>query len=154
MLIEDRVNERLRLLGKKKTWLLSIMGMAPATFWRKISGKSALTYDEMKQLAEELECSADYLAGLTDDPTPSEELPQERRGSSPSPSQATLDLEAIVRDLARERPDLGLAFRNARENWGELTDGDKRAIADILMFVFGKKVVDKAGKRPRGKTGS
>ena len=135
MLLEDRVNERLEALGKKKSWLISHMDMATSTFWRKISGKTALSYEEMQMLAEGLECSPEYLTGVTDKPSRKENsgaLPEKTK------SRATLDLEMMVRDLAAEHPDLILLFRDTRERWEELSDKDKRAIADGMAFVLGR----------------
>ena len=61
--MEERVNQRLRELGKKKSWLMSKFSLSPATFWRKITGKTPLTYEEMQILAQSLECPPGFLTG-------------------------------------------------------------------------------------------
>ena len=50
--------------------------------------------DTLRRLAEALDCSTDYLVGLTDDPTPPKR-PRRRRQSS-----ADDDAEAALEDLA------------------------------------------------------
>ena len=71
-LLESRINQRLRDLGKKKNWLMGQLDLSAATFWRKTSGKSDLTYKEMRILAEALECTPEYLTGEIDLPFGSE----------------------------------------------------------------------------------
>gem|GEM_PF-4829286 len=46
------------------------LDLTSATFWRKTSGKSTLTYYEMRILAEALECKPEYLTGEINDPRP------------------------------------------------------------------------------------
>ena len=57
-------------------------------------------------------------------------------------SDASADLEEIVRDLVATNPDLVVLLRDTRERWGHLGDKEKRALSDGLAFVFGRTTID------------
>lgn len=139
MLPEDRINLRLQQLGKKKAWLMEQMGMSPATFWRKIGGKSSLTYEEMQLLADALGCTPDYLTGRSD--APGDRAPAHPAGAF----KATQDLDKLMRDLAGYDPDFGILFRGAVNNWNHIPDKTKEKIAQIFKVGLGLAEIDELG---------
>lgn len=56
----------------KTTWLKNELGGDLVSAGRKLKGITALNMAELKKIAEELECSTDYLLGLTDNHCSSE----------------------------------------------------------------------------------
>ena len=92
---------------------------------------------KLSRLAEALGTTAPYLRGEGDTPRPG---PAEERAEGAEPprvSKATLDLEAIMKDLVYKYPDLAIGFRDTRENWETLPENDKESVADALMLAFG-----------------
>jgi len=65
--------ERLKVAREVKGWsqnnLAQKLEMNTAQIWRYEAGKALPSADVLKRLAEILECSADYLLGLTNAPT-------------------------------------------------------------------------------------
>ena len=87
---------------------------------------------KLSRLAEVLGTTVPYLQG--------EEAARPEAADdagAPHISKATLDLEAIMKDLVYKYPDLAIGFRDTRENWETLPENDKESIADALMLAFG-----------------
>ena len=113
------------------------LGINYTTFWRRLHGARELNVDFLVKLANILGTSVAYLLGETDNPSPDLAQTQAAGGKPTQVSKVTLDLEAIVKDLVYEHPDLAVGFRDTRENWETLPENDKESIADALMLAFG-----------------
>ena len=90
---------------------------------------------KLSMLAEALGTTVDYLQER--EPVRSESGAEANGARTPHISRATLDLEAIMKDLVYEYPDLAIGFRDTRENWKNLPESDKESVADALMLAFG-----------------
>lgn len=53
-------------------------------------------------------------------------------------SQALLDLEQMIKDLAHENPDVGGLLRTTVENWEDLGEEDIKFISDTLSIALGR----------------
>lgn len=73
----ERLKQLRESLGLSQRELARLVGISPPNISRYESGKITPTEDVIRQIAEKLSVSTDYLLGLTDDPTPkSGELPE------------------------------------------------------------------------------
>ena len=135
-------------------------GVSVKTIQRWEASEAAPNANKMKLLADALDTTVAYLTGETDNPQrglsenatwllsqkygEEEQVPgggvlsssDTNRPNTPRISQATLDLEAMIKDLAYEYPDLAIGFGDTRKNWSALSDNDKESIAEALMVVF------------------
>ena len=139
----SNIGERLRECRLKKRIkqdeLADYVGVTTKTIWRWETLAVAPDANKMKLLADALDTTVAYLAGETDNPQRGSNEATVGEESGPNNqhiSQATLDLEAMIKDLAYEYPDLAIGFRDTRRNWGSLSDNDKESIAEALMMVF------------------
>lgn len=53
-------------------------------------------------------------------------------------SQALEDLEAMLKDLSHENPDMGMLLRSTVENWDELNEHDIKFISDSIAIALGR----------------
>ena len=116
------------------------LGVNYTTLWRRLHGDREINVDFLVDLADVLGTSAAFLLGETDDPSLdiSSVTPVQNDGAAqPRVSKVTLDLEAMIKDLVYEHPDLAIGFRDTRECWSSLSENDKESIADALMLAFG-----------------
>ena len=107
---------------------------------------------KISMLAEALGTTVDYLK--EQDPARSEVGAETANGERTQHiSRSTLDLEAIMKDLGYEYPDLAIGFRDTRENWMNLPESDKESVADALMVAFGPEGYVPKHLRQEGKCG-
>ena len=120
-------------------------------------GEKSPSIETAGALANALGTSIAYLVGETNDPriTFTTTLLDEgiKQKETPRISQATLDLEAMVKDLVYEYPDLAIGFRDTRENWAILPEEDKQSIADGLMSLFHPNPNRPSRLRDKGRKG-
>jgi transcriptional regulator with XRE-family HTH domain len=133
------------LLGMSQKALAEKIGVFAQTIGRWEREEQTPNALDLKRIAEALNTTTvvlleENLENIAADPRFSE--------------QASNDFNSILDDLLKERPDLRLAFRHTRENWGQMGDTEKKALADILMYIFGKNTLEESGLRTRGKRGA
>ena len=91
---------------------------------------------KLSRLAEVLGTTVSYLQeAAVSQGQPAREAADD--AGTPRISKATLDLEAIMKDLVYKYPDLAIGFRDTREHWETLPENDKESVADALMLAFG-----------------
>ncbi|MCR4818522.1 MAG: helix-turn-helix domain-containing protein [Fretibacterium sp.] len=138
---------KIRKLRKEKSMTQQNLADALGLHMNTISHWENLEYPfadirKLSRLAEALGTSVSYLRG-EEGPQPGHSAGQEPAAEktdgtdNPHVSKATLDLEAIMKDLVYRYPDLAIGFRDTRENWDTLPENDKESIADALMLAFG-----------------
>ena len=112
---------------------------------------------KLARLAEVLGTTVAYLQGEEGEPSHADQPVGSRAGTEkaekPHISKATLDLEAIMKDLVYNYPDLAVGFRDTRENWGSLPEDDKESVADALMLAFGPEGYIPKRLRKEGRCG-
>lgn len=145
-----RTNARLTQQG-----LADKVGVSRTAISQWESGAYLPERENLISLGEALGVSVSVL--LEEDSTPSSHpsftAHQERNSPQPRISQATLDLEEIIKDLVYEHPDLAIGFRDTRENWKTLPDEDKQSIADALLSVFRPDPLRPTRLREKGRKG-
>ena len=67
-IIGRRVKMLLYMRGTTQKQLCKEMGIAPQTLCEQLSGRHTLRVDTMVRICNALDCSADYLLGLSNDP--------------------------------------------------------------------------------------
>ena len=136
----NAVGTRIRMarqrIGMTQAQLGSMLKVSTRTIVRIENGETIIDVARLEQIASLLKTSTNYLLGKTDNPS-FEENEQEHHKS-----QAALDLEVMIRDLSSKNPDLGVLFRDTRENWDDFSEKELQAIADGLAFVFGKTTAE------------
>lgn len=65
-----RLKELRKLRGYTQVRMQMLTGIDQSDYSKIESGKRQLSFEQCKRVAIALETSMDYLAGLTDDPTP------------------------------------------------------------------------------------
>ena len=153
--LKHRIIERMDKFGLSKADMAKRLNMDYTTFWRKLNGKRNIDVPLLQEIAKILGTSTAYLLGETDDPfsvkpTVSSSRPEKQEVRI---SEATRDLEAMLKDLVYEYPDLAIGFRDTRENWGNLSKDTKRSIADGLSLLFTPQVRTSTALKKTGKRG-
>ena len=138
---------KIRKLRKEKNMnqqdLADVLGLHMNTIsnWENLEFPFA-DVKKLSRLAVALGTTVSYLKGEEDvsqqrQPVSSEPATEKSDVTeTPHISKATLDLEAIMKDLVYKYPDLAIGFRDTRENWDTLPENDKESIADALMLAF------------------
>ena len=67
---KDRLKEMMAKRNHNAESLAELIGRSERNIWRILSGEGNTTDDTVIQIAQALEVSADYLLGLSDDPSP------------------------------------------------------------------------------------
>lgn len=67
---KDRLKDEMNRKSLNAEALAELIGRSERNIWRILSGEGNTTDDTVVQIATALEVSADYLLGLSDDPTP------------------------------------------------------------------------------------
>ena len=128
MISIERIKQRMKELGIESWRELSRRtGISPSYLGDIKSRRTQPSLSTLQIIARELQTSMGFLLGEN------ENNPKTGRQKI---SRATLDLEAMVKDLVYEYPDLALGFRDTRENWDILPEEDKHSIAEGLMTLF------------------
>ena len=65
-----RLRERRKAMGYSQVKMQMLAGIDQSDYSKLETGKRNMTFEQCRRLALVLETSMDYLAGLTDDPTP------------------------------------------------------------------------------------
>ena len=65
-----RLRERRKAMGYSQVKMQMLAGIDQSDYSKIESGKRNLSFEQCKRVALALDTSMDYLAGLTDDPTP------------------------------------------------------------------------------------
>jgi len=65
-----RLRERRKAMGYSQVKMQMLTGIDQSDYSKLETGKRYMTFEQCRKLALVLETSMDYLAGLTDDPTP------------------------------------------------------------------------------------
>lgn len=65
-----RLRERRKVMGYSQVKMQMLTGIDQSDYSKLETGKRYMTFEQCRKLALVLETSMDYLAGLTDDPTP------------------------------------------------------------------------------------
>jgi transcriptional regulator with XRE-family HTH domain len=83
--LRDIVGERLVLLRRRHKWtqpdLAHQAGIGITTLNRIENGHASMTMEKVVALAQALNCSTDYLLGLTEDSTPPQKRPRSRKAA-------------------------------------------------------------------------
>ena len=66
----SRLKERRKAKGFSQVKMQMLTGIDQSDYSKIESGKRNLSFEQCKRIALALDTSMDYLAGLTDDPTP------------------------------------------------------------------------------------
>lgn len=67
---KDRLKEMMIRRNHNAESLAELIGRSERNIWRILSGEGNTTDDTVVQIAQALEVSADYLLGLSDEPSP------------------------------------------------------------------------------------
>lgn len=128
MISIERIEQKMKEFGIKSWRELSRRVGVSASYLGDIkNGRTQPSLSTLQSIANELQTSVGFLLG---------DIENNAKIEAPKISRATLDLEAMVKDLVYEYPDLALGFRDTRENWAILPEEDKQSIADGLMTLF------------------
>lgn len=148
-----QLGDAIRFLRKKRGMTQGDLAQATGCSLDSISrwerGERSPVADDLRKLAATLGTSVGFLMGEEEDlsPTTLAEKPQKR-------SQALLDLEQMIKDLAHENPDVGGLLRTTVENWEDLGEEDIKFISDSLSIALGRVSDDlKARMRRESKDG-
>jgi transcriptional regulator with XRE-family HTH domain len=138
----QRIRSLRRLKNLTQEQITDATGISQNHLSQVESGKAKLGDKRLIQLAELFDVSVAYLMGFGPDEIDVADFlsAKQNEDAKEKPaiqvSQATLDLETMIKDLMYEYPDLALGFRDTRENWATLPEEDKKSIASALMQVF------------------
>ena len=99
------------------------------------SGKRTPTLEMLYKLANVLHCPLGYFLDESDDQSPVSHEGHKQ-------SQATTDLEDMIRDLAHDNPDIVVLLRDTRKHWNDYSDLDKQFISDSIALALGRTNAD------------
>jgi transcriptional regulator with XRE-family HTH domain len=127
----DLIEERMKVVGIK-SWreLARRLDLSPSYLGDIKSKRTQPSLSTLQSLAQELQTTVGYLLGEAGEAS--------IEAGTVRKTQASDDLETLIRDMATEHPDLIVLFRDTREHWEALTSKEKRAIADGMAFVLGR----------------
>ena len=106
----------------------------------------------LQAIAGVLRTSTGYLLGETDNPSmPNTTRENDGGDNVASLSQASQDLDVLIKELASKNPDLIVRLRNTSANVKEMSEEAKQTMADGLKYVLGLAELDDLPRLKRPK---
>jgi transcriptional regulator with XRE-family HTH domain len=143
LLLVERMEERMKIL-EIKSWrdLARRTQLSPSYIGDIKSKRTQPSLSTLQRIARELQTTTGYLLGETNDPDKQNVKAigyaegEEDRDTQKS-SQASRDLDLLIKTLASKNPDLVVYLRNTATNIAKMSDETKQTLADGLKYVLG-----------------
>lgn len=139
------MGERIKKLRGKRTGkaIAEMAAITPAFFSEIERGVKTPSIETLVNLAAALGTTVGYLMQETEESCPT--LKNETfldDDNNTKKSQATSDLEEMIRDLAHDNPDIVVLLRDTRKHWNDYSDLDKQFISDSITLALGRANAD------------
>ena len=141
MVLGERLAQARKRAGKAQADLAAVLNRHRTLISHVEAGRNGLLSDGLAKVAAELNVSADYLLGLTDDPTPAASRNSDHPASANDVSWQVPEEHSYLSAVAETNPGYNLDEANDQEGIWNLPVREVRPAAGSGAEVFGEEVV-------------